>query len=148
MALRPWEFQRIGLVLDGGYPNVLAQCGLCETDVSLPVGQARPALRIGLGLVTARDVLRGLAAGAADILDSAGGPMAFLTALSRSRLALGELDPAARSGLIISLDELAEMEALEAEWKAAEEMASIMDGELSDVPGFDSFRQEILGDGT
>jgi hypothetical protein len=48
------------------------------------------------------------------------------------------------AGLIISLDELAEMEALESEWKGAEEMAAIMDGELTEIPGFDEFRQEIL----
>ena len=49
-----------------------------------------------------------------------------------------------RAGLIITLDEMAEIEALEREWKEAEEMAAILDGELSEVPGFESFRKRIL----
>jgi hypothetical protein len=50
----------------------------------------------------------------------------------------------ARGALLIALDERAEAEALEAEWREAEEMAAIIDGELSQVPGFDAFRKEIL----
>jgi hypothetical protein len=80
-------------------------------------------------------------------LDAVGGPLGFLNALSSSRLLLGDMDLSSRAGLIISLDEMAEVEALEAEWREAEEMASIMDGELSDVPGFESFRREILDEG-
>jgi hypothetical protein len=53
----------------------------------------------------------------------------------------------ARSVLLIALDERAEAEALEAEWREAEELAAIIDGELSRVPGFDAFRKEILEDG-
>ena len=42
------------------------------------------------------------------------------------------------------ISKISEMEALESEWKGAEEMAAIMDGELTEIPGFDEFRQEIL----
>ena len=59
---------------------------------------------------------------------------------------MGELDVQTRAGLLIALDETAEVEALEAEWKTAEELAAISDGELSDVPGFEVFRKEVLGD--
>jgi hypothetical protein len=99
---------------------------------------------MGLSLVTPPGTLQTIASGAAEGVDALGGPLEFLEALSSSRFLLGDLDLPRRVGLIISLDEMAEMEALEAEWRASEEIASIMDGELSDVPGFDSFRQEIL----
>jgi hypothetical protein len=46
--------------------------------------------------------------------------------------------------LIISLDELAEVAALEAEWRLAEEMAVIMDGELTRIPGFEAFRRQVM----
>jgi len=100
---------------------------------------------MGLGLVTPGDQLRAVAARSAGELDAAGGPLGFLRNLSKARLTLGDLDEPSRSGLIISLDEMAEMEALEAEWRRAEEMAAIMDGELSQVPGFDEFKRKILG---
>jgi hypothetical protein len=70
--------------------------------------------------------------------------MGFLGALATARLSVGQLDTLSMASLIISLDELAEMEALESEWKEAEEMAAIMDGELTEIPGFDEFRREIL----
>jgi hypothetical protein len=101
-------------------------------------------LRIGLGLVTPPEGLRQIADGAAQELDSIGGPFQLLQHLSSSRPALGDLNLPRRAGLIISLDEVAELEALEAEWRRAEEMASIIDGELSDIRGFESFRKRIL----
>jgi hypothetical protein len=45
----------------------------------------------------------------------------------------------------ISLDEQTEAEALEAEWRVAEELAGIVDDELTEVPGFDTFRARVLG---
>lgn len=147
LALKPWDFQRIGFLSLEGSPGILASCALCRTEVTLDLAEARPVLRIGLSLVTPPGALRGIAPGAAEEMDSLGGPLEFLQVLSSSRLLVGELDLSKRAGLIISLDEMAEMEALEAEWGKAEELASIMDGELSDVSGFESFRREILGEG-
>ena len=144
LALKPWDFQRIEFSSLERLPGILVSCALCQTEVTSGLAQARPALRIGLGLVTPPGVLRTIASGAAEGVDALGGPLEFLETLVSSRFLLGELDLPRRAGLIISLDEMAETEALEAEWREAEEMASIMDGELSDVPGFESFRQEIL----
>ena len=73
-----------------------------------------------------------------------GGAPGFLHALASGRLLIGDLDLPRRAGLIISLDELAEVAALEAEWRLAEEMAAIMDGELTRIPGFDAFRRQVL----
>jgi hypothetical protein len=124
---------------------VQASCAFCFSEVTVDLAVARPALRMGLGLVTPGDHLRVVAARSALELDAAGGPLGFLRDLSKTRATLGDLDEPGRSGLIISLDEMAEMEALEAEWRRAEEMAAIMDGELSQVPGFDEFKRKILG---
>jgi hypothetical protein len=100
---------------------------------------------MGLSVVTPPTTLRDLAEDAARALDAAGGPPGLLRELSNSRAGLGEIGPSVRSALLISLDEMAEMEALEAEWRAAEELAAIMDGELSHVPGFEAFRRRVLG---
>ena len=144
LALKPWDFQRVEILSARGAPAVLAQCGLCSREVDLPLAQARPTLRIGLGLVTNPGEVRKLASSTATELDERGGPMGFIEELASMRIPMGDLHPSGRAGLIISLDELAEMEALEAEWRRAEEMAAIMDGELSEIPGFDDFRREIL----
>ena len=144
LALEPWRFQDVGLVLVGDVPSVLSLCALCRTEVHVPVAVARPALRVGLGLVTPVEDLRVAAPDGAKDLDVTGGPRGFLNGLSLLRSTIGGLDSRRRSGLIISLDEMAEVEALEAEWRKAEEMAAIMDGELSEVPGFEDFRRGIL----
>ncbi len=147
LALKPWDFQRIEFLSLEESPGILASCALCRTEVTLELAEARPVLRVGLSLVTPPGALRGIAPDAAEGLDSLGGPLRFLQLLSSSRSLLGELDLSRKAGLIISLDEMAEMDALEAEWQKAEEMAFIMDGELSDISGFESFRREILEEG-
>jgi hypothetical protein len=147
VAMKPWEFQNLRFRETSEGPLVLVTCALCHTDVALSLEAARPTLRMGLGTVTAREAIRRLSLSVASELEAVGGSGRFLQGLSRSDASLGELDLPLRVGLIISLDEMAEMEALEAEWRRAEEMAAIMDGELSEVPGFESFRREILGSG-
>lgn len=147
LALNPWDFQRIEFLTLDRLPGILVTCAICRTEVTSDLAGARPALRLGLSLVTPQDSLRTIASDVAEGLDALGGPLGFLDSLSSSRFLLGDLDLLGRAGLIISLDEMAEMEALEAEWRDAEEMASIMDGELSDIPGFESFRRKILDEG-
>lgn len=142
--MKPWEFQNLRLEERSGSPGITARCGLCGSEVTVDLEGARPALRMGLGLVTAPDLLQRLAGGAASALDSVGGPLSYLQSILRARPFLGELDSQERAGLIITLDEVAELEALEAEWREAEEMAAIIDGELTQVPGFESFRRELL----
>jgi hypothetical protein len=95
-------------------------------------------------VVTPPGILRELADGASRELNQWGGARELLQALCREGSFLGELSQAWRAALLISLDEVAEAEALEAEWRRAEEMASLMDGEVSQVPGFEEFRRTIL----
>jgi hypothetical protein len=147
LALRPWDFQDIEFHSFRGLPGLRTFCALCRTGVRLDLREARPALRVGISLVASGTEMRRSAFQAAEALNTVGGPMGFLDTLAGTRISLGELDALGMGSLIISLDELAEMEALEAEWRKAEEMAAIMDGELTDLPGFEEFRQEILDQG-
>jgi len=143
LALRPWDFQSVRFLFSEGLPSLLASCALCLTEVPLKLSEARPTLRMGLTLTTPLVALRRVASDTAEELDSSGGPLSFLEALSKTRTALGELDLSRKAALIISLDEMAELEALEAEWRSAEEIASIMDGELTDIPGFDGRKENF-----
>ena len=147
LALRPWEFQSVRILGSGNRPMVLAPCALCHQRVDLPLAQARPTLRMGLSLVTPPTVLRPMAHAVAREMESLGGPGGLLNLLAAGDVALADLDAGHRAGLLVSLDETAEAEALEGEWREAEEMAAIMDGELSHVPGFEDFRRGVLGPG-
>jgi hypothetical protein len=139
----PWHFQDVQLLTVGGNLGVLTSCGLCNQEVTLDLQAVRPALRLALGLVTPGGSIQRIATDVAQGLDEEGGAQGFLTSLAGPMASLGNLTTFERSSLIISLDEVAEMEALEAEWREAEEMASIMDGELSDVPGFEVFKAKL-----
>lgn len=144
LAMRPWNFQHVRLLGSGRTQSVLATCALCETEVLVPLIQVRPSLRLGLSLVTPPFLLRAAADPAAREIEALGGPSFLLEELGASGPALGDLDSRFRTGLIIALDEMAEAEALEAEWQQAEELAAIMDGDLTEIPGFEAFRREIL----
>jgi hypothetical protein len=144
LALRPWEFQEVRLIESDRGAGILATCALCQCLVDLPLMEARPTLRLALSVVTPPGSLRPIAHVVAEEMESVGGPSGLLEVLSASGATLADLDPCHRAGLLVSLDETAEAEALEAEWREAEEMAAIMDGELSQVPGFEEFRREIL----
>jgi len=144
LGLKPWDFQRLRILSESGRVGILSPCGFCAEEVVIDLRDARPTLRLALGLVTAPTILRGVAHPAAGGLDQAGGVSEFLSLLSHDDLSLGEMSLPARASLLIALDEGAEAEALEAEWRESEEMAAISDGELSPIPGFEAFRNEIL----
>lgn len=149
MPLHPWDFHAVTFTDASGMGEVglKAPCAHCGTEVVLPLDQARPALRLGLSIldggVEAWTV--GEAAGAA--LDRVGGSGPLLKGLGRLGAPLGELGRTERVALGIALDARAEAEALEAEWREAEEIAGIMDGELTQVEGFLAFRERVLGGG-
>lgn len=152
LPLLPWEFQSIRLEVDSGTgegrgsPPVRVRCGGCGTEVLVPLREARPALRLGLAVVNRGGVHRTRARPAARRLDGIGGP-AFLEWMARERLPVGSLGPGLRVALGMVLDDAAEVEALEREWRDAEELAAIADGELTEVPGFEAFRQRVLEEG-
>ncbi len=147
MLLAPWDFQRVRWGHGDSGPGVMAPCARCGATVFLGGSVARPAIRLGLSLVTGGDEARVLAEPAAHEIDQAGGSYPFVDRLSHDEVAIGEMEAGERIALKIALDEEAEIEALEDEWRSAEEIAAIMDGELTEVPGFEEFRQRVLGEG-
>lgn len=147
VLLLPWEFQRVRWERDARRPAVAVRCALCGTEVLLPSEEARPALRLGLALVTPEARVRGVAENAAEGVEALGGGPSFLRHLAADHRELGDLDLSERAALSMVLDEEAELEALEAEWRRAEEISAILDGELTTVPGFEAFRRQVLEEG-
>ena len=147
LALAPWSFQRVRLTGGTGAdaPAVMATCGVCGDDVAVAIHAARGALRLGLGIVNRRLRQGQLVEDAARTVDRSDGPEGLVVALAREELTLGELTAPDRLALGMALDEQSEAELLEAEWREAEELASIIDSELTRVEGFEAFRRRILG---
>lgn len=145
LAIAPWSFQALRLTLDAGRPVVATSCGLCGRETAVPARDARAALRLGLSVVNRRLRDGALVERAAVTLERADGPEGLLTALSHESVALGELGTPDRLALGFALDEQTEAELLEAEWREAEELARIIDRELTEVAGFQEFRRRILG---
>ena len=150
LALEPWEFQNVGFEAswadeagEGGVA-LKARCALCAQEVLVNPAEARPALRLGMAVVTGEEGVRKAAARGARMVDEVGGAVPFLRRLAEEHLALGDLDLPRRMALRIALDEEAEREALEAEWKRAEEIAAAMEGDLSEREDFRDFRRRVL----
>jgi hypothetical protein len=160
MPLDPWDFHRVRFTdaseardpgggahargpLDAG---VQANCAHCRTEVVLHLDLVRPALRLGLAILDTGPEARteGEEAGAA--VDRVGGVESLLLGLAHLGAPLGELGRTERVALGLALDARAEAEALAAEWREAEEIAAILDGELTEVPGFQAFRRRVLDD--
>ncbi len=146
MPLNPWDFQEVTFRLSSSRVGVEATCAHCRDGVFLLLGDARPALRMGLGILDSDRDARKVGEEAGEALDRVGGRRALLDGLGRLGAPLGELGRTERVALGIALDLEAEAAALDREWKEAEEIASIMDGELTAVPGFQEFRQRVLGE--
>jgi hypothetical protein len=154
LPLHPWEFQdvtfrisREGSREGGEGPAVEARCAHCGDRVLVPLSGARPALRLGLGIIDSGPAARQVGEKAGISLAGVGGSRGLLEGLGRLGAPLGELGLRERVALAMALDAEAEAEALEAEWREAEEIAAIMDGELTDVAGFLEFRARVLGEG-
>jgi hypothetical protein len=145
MPLHPWDFQTVAFQRVERQVTAMARCALCSSVVPLPMKSARPALRLGLSIVSPGDTVRRHAEDAAREIDSVGGSGTLLDRLAREGAALGELSTLQIIALGIALDEEAEVEALESSWRSAEEIAAIMDGELTEIPGFETFRRRVLG---
>ncbi len=144
MPLEPWAFQGIRFRESEGMGSIEAPCGACGDLVLLSRQAARPALRLGLSLLDSGVAARRLGESAGAALDQVGGGARFMDGLGKLGMPLGELERSARIALGMALDEEAEADALETEWREAEEIASIMDGELTRVPGFQAFRARVL----
>jgi hypothetical protein len=146
LLLKPWDFQRISFVVSDGAAHLLVPCALCREEVLLGVREGRPALRLGISQVDPTRSIRDSAGEAAQEIDRARGREGYIASLAREKVSLGELGTMERVALAIVLDEAAEAEALEEEWRKAEEISAIIDGELTEIPGFQDFRRRVLAE--
>ncbi|MEX1256100.1 MAG: hypothetical protein WEG36_00625 [Gemmatimonadota bacterium] len=145
MPLYPWDFQEVTLRTSEGRAGVEAPCGSCGELVLLDLRDARPAIRLGLAVLDSGPEARKVGESAGEALDRAGGRSLLLRGLGELGTALGDLGRTERVALGIALDEDAEGEALEAEWREAEEVAAILDNASYDGPAFQAFRARVLG---
>ncbi|HEX6559092.1 MAG TPA: hypothetical protein VF021_06500 [Longimicrobiales bacterium] len=145
LAIHPAHFGNIEVGRIRGVAHVNAKCALCGDIVVVPAVLARAALRAGLAIVSRRYRKPAQIASAARRVEQAGSALDFVDRLARMQLSLGSLTARERVALWMSLDEWAEADALEAEWKTAEAITSVSDGELTEVTGFQEFRARVLG---
>ncbi len=133
MKVRARDLGRARLVANSHAQLVLLlTCGKCESEGAQLEGvDAQMALRRGL---TYQNLARGgrqRAADAARIVDRAGGPDQLVNGMARESLLLRTLRPDRGLALEMAVDEQAEVEELERQWRIAEETAAIADGTLS-----------------
>ena len=117
---------------------LLLTCPQCGAEgTMLTGGDAQFALRRGLTYLNLARGGRQRAEDAARLVEGAGGPDQLIHDVARRELTLRSLAPDRRLALEMAVDERVEVEELERQWKAAEEIADIADGMLSSDPGID-----------
>jgi len=114
---------RMGLLL------ICAKCGYEGAQLEGP--DAQVALRRGLTYLNLAKAGKQRAEDAARIVDGAGGADALVHGMAQQSLTLRTLRPDRRLALEMAVDEQAEVEELERQWRIAEETAAIADGTLS-----------------
>lgn len=111
---------------------LLLTCPVCQAEGAMLVGrEARAALRQGLTYMAVKRAGRQRVEDAARLVEGAGGPDQLIRDVARRELTLRSLAPERRLALEMAVDERAEVEELERQWKDAEEIAEIADGMLS-----------------
>jgi hypothetical protein len=145
LVVDPRAFGAVRLVKEGSHHAVVATCALCRIASVVPLADARATLRVALAIVERDHREPEEIAEAVSLLDEADGPEGLIDDLGADELTLEDMGTDERIALAIGLDEEAEAEALEAEWREAEEIAAIMDEELTDVRGFAEFKARVLG---
>src|SRR6266516_1890531 len=111
---------------------VILSCPRCRNEAAHLTGSdAQAVLRQGLAYLNVTRAGRRRAADAAQVVDQAGGPDRLIRDVARRELTLRSLRPERRLALEMAVDEQAEVQELEREWRDAEELADIADGTLS-----------------
>lgn len=133
MKVRARDLGRARLVSDAHQQmGLLLTCDNCKMEgAQLEGTDAQVALRRGL---TYQNLAKGgkqRAVDAARIVDRAGGPDQLVNGMARESLLLKTLRPDRGLALEMAVDEQAEVEELERQWRIAEETAAIADGTLS-----------------
>lgn len=111
---------------------VVLSCPQCRREGAQLIGpDAVQVLRQGLTYLNVSRSGRRRAEDAARVVEEIGGPDRLLRDLARRELTLRSLAPERRLALEMAVDERAEVEELERQWREAEEIAEIADGSLS-----------------
>ena len=133
MQLRARHVQHARVVPDAhAEVAVLLSCPTCRREGAQLTGlDAAQVLRQGLTYLNVTRSGRRKAEDAARVVDQVGGPDRLLRDVARRELTLRSLRPERRLALEMAVDERAEVEELERQWREAEEIAEIADGTLS-----------------
>jgi len=139
MALRARHLERARLTTTTREGMaLLLTCPSCGAEGTMLTGaDAQLALRRGLTYLNLARGGRQRAEDAARLVEGAGGPHRLIHDVARRDLTLRSLAPDRRLALEMAVDERAEVEELERQWKEAEELAEIADGMLSADPGIE-----------
>lgn len=119
--------------------GVLLSCPRCRHEAALLTGaDAQAALRQGLTYLNIQRANRRKADDAARVVDAAGGADRLIQDIARRELTLRSLRPERQLALEMAVDEQAEVQELERQWRDAEEQAEIADGLLSGNDALDA----------
>jgi hypothetical protein len=111
---------------------VVVSCPRCRREAAQLTGSdAIQVLRQGLTYLNLSRAGRRRAEDAAREVDQAGGPDRLVRDIAHRELTLRSLRPERGLALEMAVDERAEVEELERQWREAEEIADIADGTLS-----------------
>lgn len=114
---------------------LILSCPKCRAEAAMLSGaDAQAALRLGLTYLALARHRQQRAEDAARLVESAGGPDHLIRDVARRELTLRSLAPERRLAFEMAVDERAEVEEIERQWKEAEEIAEIADGALSTDP--------------
>jgi hypothetical protein len=133
MRLRARHVQHARVVPDAHAEiAVVLSCPQCRREGAQLTGlDAVQVLRQGLTYLNVTRSGRRRAEDAARVVDQVGGPDRLLQDVAQRELTLRSLRPERRLALEMAVDERAEVEELERQWREAEEIAEIADGTLS-----------------
>jgi hypothetical protein len=133
MQLRARHVQHARVVPDAhAEVAVVLSCPKCRREGAQLTGlDAVQVLRQGLTYLNVSRSGRRKAEDAARVVDQVGGPDRLLHDVARREVTLRSLRPERRLALEMAVDERAEVEELERQWREAEEIAEIADGTLS-----------------
>ena len=133
MKVRARDLQHARLIPDAhARMGLLLRCAACKRDGAQIEGtDAQTALRRGLTYLNLAKSGKQKALDAAVAVESSGGAEAYIREITRREQMLRTLPPGPRLALEMAVDEQAEVEELERQWRVAEESAAIADGTLS-----------------
>ncbi len=133
MQLRAKHVQHARLVADTRADlALLLSCPTCHHEGAMLTGHdAAQVLRPGLAYLNVRRSSRRRAEDAARVVDQSGGPDRLIQDIARRELTLRSLRAERQLALEMAVDEQAEVQELERQWREAEEIAEIADGTLS-----------------